>query len=50
MDGVKIVYNKEKEVYFKNATVDYSDKWYQKGFVLRDPGLGILKNVVKIIG
>jgi Fe-S cluster assembly iron-binding protein IscA len=40
MDGVKIVYDKAIEGYLKNSTVDYSDRWYEKGFILRGPGVG----------
>lgn len=50
MGDLQIVYEKSKEVYLNNAIVDYSDKWYLKGFILKSPGLGILKNVMKIIG
>jgi Fe-S cluster assembly iron-binding protein IscA len=40
MDGIKIVYDKAIEAYVKNSTVDYSDRWYEKGFILRGPGVG----------
>jgi len=35
MDGSKVVYDENLEPYLKYATVDYSSKWYEKGFVIR---------------
>lgn len=30
--GIKIVYKKEFEPYFKGLALDYSEKWYRKGY------------------
>jgi len=34
-NGAKIVYDASLEGYLKYATIDYSTKWYEKGFVIR---------------
>ena len=33
--GVKIVYEADLEDYVKDSVVDYSNSWFDKGFVLR---------------
>jgi Fe-S cluster assembly iron-binding protein IscA len=33
--GVKIVYETDLEDYVKDSVVDYSNGWFDKGFVLR---------------
>ena len=33
-NGTKVVYAKELEEYIDRLTLDYSDKWYNKGFRL----------------
>lgn len=30
--GINLVYNKEFEAYFKGLTLDYSEKWYKRGY------------------
>jgi Fe-S cluster assembly iron-binding protein IscA len=33
-NGMKIVYAKELDAYINGLTLDYSDKWYNRGFRL----------------
>jgi Fe-S cluster assembly iron-binding protein IscA len=33
--GIKVVYDSDIEPYVKDLIVDYSDHWYERGFVLR---------------
>ena len=33
--GINVVYEAELEDYVKNSVIDYSNKWFEKGFVLR---------------
>lgn len=39
-NGAKVVYSKDLEDYIKNLTLDYSSKWYNKGFRLHGGGYG----------
>lgn len=32
--GVKVIYSKDLEPYVEHLALDYSDKWYDKGFRL----------------
>jgi Fe-S cluster assembly iron-binding protein IscA len=34
-EGIKIVYNSDLEEFLKNSTIDYSDNWFQRGFIIR---------------
>jgi len=34
-DGIKIVYEGYLDRYLDNVVIDYSSKWYNKGFQLR---------------
>ncbi len=31
-NGVKVVYSKDLESYLENLSLEYGDKWYNKGF------------------
>lgn len=33
--GIKIVYEADLENYVKDSVIDYSNKWFMRGFVLR---------------
>jgi Fe-S cluster assembly iron-binding protein IscA len=33
-NGVKVVYSKDLKPYVEHLTLDYGDKWYNKGFRL----------------
>ncbi|MFU0825908.1 MAG: Iron-sulfur cluster insertion protein ErpA [Clostridium sp.] len=33
-EGIKIVYNSDLEEFLKNSTIDYSDNWFQRGFII----------------
>ena len=35
LEGVTVVYKPEISVHLEGVAIDYSDKWYEKGFVLR---------------
>jgi Fe-S cluster assembly iron-binding protein IscA len=35
LEGVTVVYKPEIAVHLEGVTIDYSDKWYEKGLVLR---------------
>ncbi len=39
-NGTKIVFSKDLENYVKGLTLDYGDKWYNKGFRLFGAGYG----------
>ncbi len=34
-EGIKVVYEANLERYVSNVVIDYTDKWYNKGFQLR---------------
>ena len=34
-EGITIVYEKDLEVYLDRAIIDYSNGWFERGFVLR---------------
>lgn len=36
--GVKVVYNSDIQMYVHDILIDYSSKWYERGFVLRGAG------------
>jgi Fe-S cluster assembly iron-binding protein IscA len=38
--GAKVVYSKDLEDYVSGLTLDYGDKWYNKGFRLYGSGYG----------
>ena len=33
--GITVVYQSDIEGYLQNSIVDYSDSWYERGFVIR---------------
>jgi len=40
-NGVKVVYTKQIEGHVSKATIDYSNKWYDRGFrIMNVPGAG----------
>jgi len=34
-EGIKIVYDKDLGEFLQNSTIDYSDNWFQRGFIIR---------------
>lgn len=36
--GVKVVYDSDIQMYINDILIDYSSKWYERGFVLRGAG------------
>lgn len=38
-EGIKVVYNTGIEEYVKGSVVDYSNNWYERGFVIRGASL-----------
>jgi len=36
--GIKIVYSSGLESYVTNAVIDYSNSWYERGFVIKGSG------------
>jgi len=37
--GIKMVYNSEIKKYIDNVIIDYSDKWYNRGFIIKGANL-----------
>ena len=37
--GITVVYQNDIEGYVKNSIVDYSNSWFERGFVIRGSGL-----------
>lgn len=37
--GVKVAYNSDLEPYVNGIVIDYSNKWYERGFILRGSGM-----------
>ena len=33
--GVKTIYEDDLETYLRNAVIDYSNKWYERGFIIK---------------
>lgn len=34
-EGIKIVFEKDLEVYLDRAVIDYANSWFERGFVIR---------------
>lgn len=34
-EGITVVFDRDLEYYVNGAVIDYSDKWYNKGFSIR---------------
>jgi len=37
--GIKMVYNSEIKKYIDNVIIDYSDKWFNRGFIIKGANL-----------
>ncbi|QAT40616.1 Fe-S cluster assembly protein HesB [Clostridium sp. JN-9] len=38
-DGIKVVYEPELEDYLNGAVINYSDRWFNKGFIIEASNL-----------
>lgn len=38
-EGIKIVYNSDIKGYVNNSVVDYSNRWFERGFVIKGAGV-----------
>ena len=36
--GVKVVYESDLEAYLSNLVIDYSNKWFDRGFIIKGAG------------
>lgn len=34
-EGIKIVFEKDLQVYLDRAVIDYANSWFERGFVIR---------------
>ena len=38
-NGITLIYNLELEKYLQNSTIDYSNSWFNRGFVVKSAAL-----------
>ena len=36
--GIKVIYEADIQAYLSDAVIDYSNKWYERGFVIKGSG------------
>jgi iron-sulfur cluster assembly protein len=38
-EGIKLVYDSKIEAYLRGSVVDYANSWFERGFVIKGPGM-----------